>query len=126
MIKDNIFAYTSVGDAYYPAFVSINRYTITDEVSITVRSEHETSPIEVEVVIPNDKLIEMARSILGQEKTDIAMPHFIALMEALEIPHPGWWLTRPPEMLGLVGKALAKQAKEVYDAEQKNEQKQEE
>jgi len=51
------------------------------------------------------------------------MPHFIALMEGLEIPHPEWWLMQHPGMLGLVGKYIAKQAQEVYDAEQRNEQK---
>jgi hypothetical protein len=120
-MKENIFAYTKISDVYYPAFVSINKYDTTGEVSIIVRSEHETSPMEVEVVIPTSKLVEMAESILksnGAVSDQPAMAHFLALMESLEIPNPDWWLAQHPGMLKLVGKYIAKQAKEVYDAEQ--------
>jgi len=127
-MKENIFAYTKTNDEhYYPAFISINKYNTTGEVSITVRSEHDTTPVEVEITMSMEKLVDLAKEVLkfngvvfSEQPTT---PHFIALMEGLEIPHPEWWLTQPPGMLGLVGKYIAKQAQEVYDAEQKNEQK---
>lgn len=122
-MKENIFAYTKTNDEhYYPAFISVNKYNTTGEVSITVRSEHETNPVEVEITMPMEKLIELAKGVLKLNGIVISeqpvIIHFVALMEALEVPHPEWWITQPPAMLGLVGKYIAKQAKEVYDAEQ--------
>jgi len=120
-MKDNIFAYTKISDKYYPAFISVNRCNLTGEVSIIVRSEHDTDPVEVEIILPLEKLICLAKDVLkfnGVITEQPAMPHFLALMESLEIPHPDWWLAQHPGMLGLVGKAISKQAQEVYDAEE--------
>jgi len=41
------------------------------------------------------------------------MVHLLTLMEALEIPHPEWWLTKPPEFLAECGKAITAQAKQA-------------
>lgn len=39
--------------------------------------------------------------------------HLRALMEGLEIPNPEWWLDRHPDLLRLLGKSIADQAKQV-------------
>ena len=122
-MKENIYAYTEITEAYYPAFISINKDD--DEVTIMVRSRHVLDSSVSTIDMPKDRLIEMAKSVLKFEEVvsdQPAMTHFLALMEGLKIPHPEWWLTQPPGMLGLVGKYIAKQAQEVYDAEQRNEQ----
>ena len=46
--------------------------------------------------------------------------HLLALMAALEIPHPEWWLAKPPEFLAECGRAITAQAKLVNTPPQEN------
>lgn len=47
------------------------------------------------------------------EELKPGMGHLLALMESLEIPHPEWWLSKPPEFLMECGKAITAQAKQA-------------
>lgn len=130
-MKENIFAYTKTNDEhYYPAFISINKYNTTGEVSITVRSEHDTTPVEVEITMSMEKLVDLAKEVLKFKgvvfSEQPAMLHYLALMEALEIPHPEWWIAQPPNALRSVACCVAKQAKDMYEINErgnKDEQK---
>lgn len=57
------------------------------------------------MIATKDDQIEIERLVM--------MPHFLALMDGLEIPNPEWYLKQNPEILRKVGAAIAHQAKYV-------------
>ena len=54
-----------------------------------------------------------------QESLWQPITHLLRLMEALEIPHPEWWLAKPPEFLAECGKAITAQAKQASPPKEK-------
>lgn len=46
----------------------------------------------------------------GESKSD-PLVYLLALMAALEIPNPEWWLAKPTEFIAECGKAITAQAK---------------